>query len=114
MILSIPCTVSCARDSVVSICICCEFITINCSLWISTFFDRITVEYTCYGRRVCMFNMCMELACFLALEYHMLVNFVMQILDDLVSKYEKSPHGPEKWRKLAGFLKQRFVLAAII
>lgn len=44
----------------------------------------------------------------------MLVNFVMQILDDLVSKYEKSPHGPEKWRKLAGFLKQRFVLAVVI
>ncbi|KAE9461870.1 hypothetical protein C3L33_06201, partial [Rhododendron williamsianum] len=34
------------------------------------------------------------------------IDRVLKILDDLVSKYEKSPHGPEKWRKLAGFLKQ--------
>ncbi|KAI8525565.1 hypothetical protein RHMOL_Rhmol13G0240300 [Rhododendron molle] len=34
------------------------------------------------------------------------IDSVLKILDDLVSKYEKSPHGPEKWRKLAGFLKQ--------
>lgn len=60
-----------------------------------------------------MFNICMDFACFLALEYHLFVTFAMQILDELLSKYETSPHGPEKWQKLAGFLKQRFVSAVI-
>ncbi|KAL6991119.1 hypothetical protein U1Q18_009238 [Sarracenia purpurea var. burkii] len=31
---------------------------------------------------------------------------VLKILDDLISKYEASTHGPEKWQKLTGFLRQ--------
>lgn len=33
----------------------------------------------------------------------------MQVLDRLVSKYEATCQGPEKWRKLIVFLQQRFV-----
>ena len=33
--------------------------------------------------------------------------YVMQVLDNLVSKYEASTHGPEKWRKLTLFLRHR-------
>ncbi|KAG5561743.1 hypothetical protein RHGRI_004705 [Rhododendron griersonianum] len=32
--------------------------------------------------------------------------YVMQVLDNILSKYEASSHGPEKWRKLAIFLRQ--------
>ncbi|XP_057499849.1 uncharacterized protein LOC130784029 isoform X1 [Actinidia eriantha] len=34
------------------------------------------------------------------------VDYVLKIFDDLVTKYEESCHGPEKWQKLTGFLRQ--------
>ncbi|GFY91904.1 guanylate-binding family protein [Actinidia rufa] len=34
------------------------------------------------------------------------VDYVLKIFDDLVTKYEASCHGPEKWQKLTGFLRQ--------
>ena len=34
----------------------------------------------------------------------------MQVLDNLLSEYEASSHGPGKWRKLSIFLQQRFRL----
>ena len=40
----------------------------------------------------------------------LLVNFDMQLLDELRSDYEKSTYGPGKWNKLAIFLQQRSVL----
>ncbi|KAL7243690.1 hypothetical protein ACSBR1_015995 [Camellia fascicularis] len=34
------------------------------------------------------------------------IDNVLKVLDDLVSKYEASLHGPEKWQKLTAFLRQ--------
>ncbi|GMP74557.1 hypothetical protein CsSME_00031953 [Camellia sinensis var. sinensis] len=34
------------------------------------------------------------------------IDNVLKVLDDLVSKYEASSHGPEKWQKLTAFLRQ--------
>ncbi|KAI8001577.1 Guanylate-binding protein 4 [Camellia lanceoleosa] len=34
------------------------------------------------------------------------IDNVLKVLDDLVSKYETSSHGPEKWQKLTAFLRQ--------
>lgn len=35
--------------------------------------------------------------------------FLMQVLDALLSEYEKTIQGPGKWHKLAVFLQRRFV-----
>ncbi|CAK9152551.1 unnamed protein product [Ilex paraguariensis] len=37
---------------------------------------------------------------------HAKIDNVLKVLDNLISKYEVSSHGPEKWQKLAVFLQQ--------
>jgi len=39
--------------------------------------------------------------------------FLMQVLDALLSEYEKTIQGPGKWQKLAVFLQRRFVKMSI-
>ncbi|KAI8567786.1 hypothetical protein RHMOL_Rhmol02G0149000 [Rhododendron molle] len=36
------------------------------------------------------------------------VDNILKVLDNILSKYEASSHGPEKWRKVAIFLRQSF------
>lgn len=62
----------------------------------------------------------MCISCFLldyvvhmSVEFYCFLDIVSQVLDGLLSKYEASSHGPEKWRKLTIFLQQRFYIIVI-